>query len=315
MSDHEQLVGLLRQVARLRAFEERVARDFREGMIPGIVHLGLGQEAVAAGVSMALTGDDQVVSNHRGHCHVLAKGAPMDRLMAEIWGRVDGVCGGLGGSMHLADVASGNLGANGIVGAGLPIAVGAALGLQILGSDAIAVAYFGDGAISTGAFHEGAVIASLDGLPLLLVAENNGYSETTGADYHLKGQTVAARLAGYGFPTVHVDGMDALAVYEAASGCVDRVRRTRSPMLLEARTYRFHGHYEGEFAEYRTADEIEQARRRDPVSVMSQRCIDAGVPAETVERTVQEATAEADRAADFAAASPEPVPHQIAEGV
>jgi TPP-dependent pyruvate/acetoin dehydrogenase alpha subunit len=314
VSDESKLLRLYELMLRVRWFEERVAADFRDGRIPGIAHLSIGQEAVAAGVSANLRPDDYVATTHRGHGHLLAKGAPADALMAEIWGRATGVCGGKGGSMHIAHVASGGLGANSIVGAGQPFAAGVAMAIRQRGQDRLVASYFGDGAITSGAFHEGLTMARVFSLPLLYVAENNGYSETTGARFHLGTATIGERLAGYGMRSEEVDGMDAVAVSEAAADLCAYIRAEQAPALLECRTYRYHGHFEGDPMLYRTDAELAQWRERDPIPRLRQQLDAAGLgaDADTMERAV---AAEMDAAAAFAAQSPFPDPAQTLEGV
>lgn len=314
--DPTRLSALYHSMQRLRRFEERVSSDFRDGRIPGIVHLGLGQEAIAAAVAANLREDDYVVSNHRGHGHLLAKGAPADLMMAEIWGKASGLGRGKGGSMHLAHVASGAMGANGIVGGGLPYAAGLGMAIRARGTEQVVAAYFGDGTISTGAFHEGTVLTSVLSLPVLLVAENNGYSETTGADFHLCGQSMVERLSGYGLRASQVDGMDAAAIDAAVAELVAYIRTERRPALIEAATYRYHGHYEGEFAKYRTREEI-AARRAgdDPIDRARTQLLAAGVAAAELDAIDRAVDAEIDAAAEFAAASPLPEPETTLEGV
>jgi TPP-dependent pyruvate/acetoin dehydrogenase alpha subunit len=311
----ERLLEAYRLMLRVRRFEERVAQDFRDGHIPGIVHLSIGQEAVAAGVSVNLRSDDYVASTHRAHGHLLAKGAPAKELMAEIWGKATGVCRGKGGSMHVAHLASGGLGANSIVGAGQPFAAGAAMALRDRGEDGIVVSYFGDGAVTSGSFHEGAVMAATFSLPILYVGENNGYSETTGARFHLRGKTILDALAGYGFRGMRADGMDAEAVSRAAAKLVSHVRGNGCPAVLECDTYRYVGHFEGDPMRYRTKEEVARWRERDPIELGKRRLRERGVDAETLRAIDAEATREMEEAAAFAAVSPLPEPEETLVGV
>jgi 2-oxoisovalerate dehydrogenase E1 component len=261
-----ELVELYHQMVRIREFELRTAELYAEGIIPGFVHLSVGQEAVAVGVCSQLRADDVITSTHRGHGHVMAKGLDMTAMFAELMGRATGVCGGFGGSMHIADPGLGIFGANGIVGAGLPIAGGAALASSMQGSDRVAVAFFGDGAVATGAFHEAVNLAALWKLPLLLVCENNGFSEfSRTSDQHPV--SMGERSRGYGIAHELVDGNDIEAVARAAGQLVERIRQGEAPLLLEAVTERVHGHYEGDQQRYRDSDEtpaedpIERGRR------------------------------------------------------
>ncbi len=242
---------LHRTMLTIRLFEQRVAREFRTGEIPGFVHMYVGEEAVAAGVCANLDDDDYVTSTHRGHGHCIAKGCDLDGMMAEIYGREDGLCKGRGGSMHIADFSRGMLGANAIVGGGIALATGAGLAASVRGSGQVAVAFFGDGAANQGVLHESLNLAAIWKLPVLYVCENNGFAESTPAAYATSVPDVASRAAGYGIPGVVVDGADALAVYGAARTAVERARAGEGPTLLEVKTYRFMGHFEGDPDRYR----------------------------------------------------------------
>lgn len=261
----------------IRAFETRVAELYRDGAIPGFVHTSLGQEAVAAGVCGALSDSDWMTTTHRGHGHVLAKGADVNAMMAELFGRASGLCGGKGGSMHVADPALGILGANAIVGAGIPIAVGAALSSKLLDQGRVAVAFFGEGAVNQGAFHEAANLAAIWDLPVLLVCENNRYSEFTDSKTMSRVPSAASRASAYGIAANSVDGNDVLEVYDGAVQAVAACRAGQGPALIEAMTYRWHGHYEGDAQRYKPADEAESWRRRDPLEHAEQRLRAEGV--------------------------------------
>ena len=258
--------SLYRTQVRIRAFEEQVASLFAGGRLPGFVHLSIGQEAVAAGACAALRDDDAIASNHRGHGHCLAKGGSPPRMMAELFGSRDGYCAGVGGSMHIADLERGILGANGIVGAGILIATGAGLSFQIEGSGRVALAFFGDGAINEGAFHEGLNLAALWRLPVIYLCENNGYAELTPTRVHTAGPGLAARAAAFGLGFDTVDGSDALAVHQAVAAAAERCRAGLGPRLIEARTQRWHGHFEGDQQRYRSPDELTAIRAEDPVA-------------------------------------------------
>src|ERR671937_3144098 len=237
---------LYRTMQTIRTFEKRVAREFRSGEIPGFVHMYVGEEAIAAGVCACLNDDDYVTSTHRGHGHCIAKGCDLDRMMAEIYGRETGLCKGRGGSMHIADFGRGMLGANAIVGGGIALATGAALAARVRGSDQVAVAFFGDGAVNQGVFHESLNLAAIWKLPVLYVCENNGFAESTPAAYATSVPDVAVRAGAYGIAQAIVDTCDVLAVYEAAREAVERARGGGGATLLEMKTYRFHGHFEGD---------------------------------------------------------------------
>jgi pyruvate dehydrogenase E1 component alpha subunit len=252
----------------IRRAEERLARDFKAGLLPGPVHLYIGQEATAVGVCAHLSDADWITSTHRGHGHYLAKGGDVGPMFAEVYGRSTGICGGMGGSMHVADFSRGILGANGIVGGGIALAAGAALSAQLRGQHAVAVAFFGDGAASQGVLGEALNLASLWRLPLILVCENNSYSEFSPTQDVTAG-AIVDRASPFDVAAVVVDGNSVLDVWRAASDAIGRARGGLGPTLIEARTYRFHGHVEGETAflrdTYREETEVENQRRGDPV--------------------------------------------------
>ena len=308
MSNDFDLVDAYRAMALIRVAEERTAELYRDGLIPGFVHLSNGQEAVPVGVCAALRDDDVITSTHRGHGHVLAKGVELSAMFAELMGRATGACGGFGGSMHIAGVGAGIFGANGIVGAGLPIAAGAAISIRQQGSDRVAVAFFGDGAVSTGAFHEAVNLAALWHLPLVLVCEVNGFSEfSRTADQ--QPVPFAARAAGYGIPHVGVDGNDVVAVHAAASAAIAAARAGGGPTLLEAVTRRGRGHYEGDPQRYRPADTEPECR--DPLDVAADALRIRGVDAAAVDGMRAAAVAAVDAAVTVASAAPEPDPATI----
>src|SRR5215470_15640678 len=263
--DKSQLLHMYEQMKTIREFEERASKEFASGKMPGFVHLYAGEEAVAVGVCAHLTDDDYITSHHRGHGHCIAKGVSLREMVAELLGREAGACRGKGGSMHIADVNKGMLGANGIVGGGFPLAVGAGLTAKYNGKGQVAVCFFGDGAGNQGTFHEGLNLAGIWKLPVVFVAENNGYAESTPVSYHMSCRDIADRAAGYNMPGVTVDGLDVFAVYEAASEAVARARRGEGPSLIECKTYRYHGHFEGDTQMYRTKTEMEAFRARDPL--------------------------------------------------
>ena len=260
-----------RMVLRIRRFEERLQREFHAGNVPGLIHLQIGQEAVAAGVCAALRDGDQVCSTHRPHGHAVARGLPLVPIIAELLGRVDGLCRGWGGSMHLIDVEAGFLGANGIVGASAPLAVGAALSARQRGDGSVAIAFFGDGALGQGALYEAVNLAVIWRLPVVFVCEDNGYADATPAEYAVGGDR-GHRLAAFGLPCDVVDGMAVRRVAEAAATAVARARAGAGPSVLHCETYRFVGHAEGAYgyyppdsARYRTEAELAAWRERDPV--------------------------------------------------
>jgi pyruvate dehydrogenase E1 component alpha subunit len=250
---------------RIRCFEERVAQLYRTLQVHGLIHLSIGSEGVAAGVCGHLRDDDAVYSGHRAHGHALAKGAPMKETMAELMGRADGLCRGLGGSMHLVDTAHGLMGATGVVGGNLPMAAGDALSTKLSGSDRVTVVFFGDGAVQAGHFHETVNLAALWELPLIFVCENNGMAEFTPRSAHTKVASVCDVVAPYDFPRRVVEGSDVAALWETAGEFVEIARAGRGPVLMECSTHRFRGHYEGDQQSYREALEDSETAKLDPI--------------------------------------------------
>ncbi|MFN8216004.1 MAG: thiamine pyrophosphate-dependent dehydrogenase E1 component subunit alpha [Solirubrobacterales bacterium] len=298
-------------MALIRAFETRVAELYRDGEIPGFVHTSLGQEAVAAGVGAALADGDYVATTHRGHGHCLARGMEVDGMMAELFARGEGICHGKGGSMHIADPGKGVLGANAIVGASLPLAVGAALSSKRLGQGRVAVAFFGEGAVNQGAFHEALNLAAIWDLPLLLVCENNIYAEFSDSRTLTRVASVAARCAAYGVDAETLDGNDVEAVFGATEEAAARCRSGQGPFLIEAETYRWHGHYEGDAQPYKPDEEAEAWRARDPLEVAAARLGErADADAEALARVREEAQAAVDAAVERARALPAPDPSE-----
>jgi TPP-dependent pyruvate/acetoin dehydrogenase alpha subunit len=273
------LRDLHERMLRIRLFEEEAGKLSEAGKIPGALHLYVGEEAVAAGVMAHLGPDDQITSTHRGHGHLVAKGGDFRRMYAELFGRATGYCKGKGGSMHIADLDLGMLGANGIVGGGPPIAVGAAFSNKYRGTRNVTCCFFGDGASNEGTFHEAANMAALYRLPVVFVCENNGFGEFTRQERHQAIRDIADRAAGYGMPGVVVDGMDVVAVYEAAGAAIARARDGDGPSLLECKTYRFFDHVgvRGMGVSYRDDAEVMAWRERDPLTTFEARLVDLGV--------------------------------------
>jgi acetoin:2,6-dichlorophenolindophenol oxidoreductase subunit alpha len=314
----EVLLDLHRRMVRIRLFEEEAGKLMEGGRMPGFLHLYVGQEAVAAGVMVTLRDDDVITSTHRGHGHAVAKGANLKGMYAELFGKVTGYCKGRGGSMHINDLSIGMLGANGIVGGGIPHAVGAAFAAVYKGSDAVAVSFFGDGATNIGAFHESANLAAVLHLPVLFVCENNGYAEFTPQDRHMLLKDVADRAASYGMPGEIVDGMDAVAVYLAARRLVERARAGEGPALLEAKTYRYYDHQgvKGLRIPYRTQEEIDTWKERDAITALEQRLVAADiVGAQPLEAVWQETRDEVAEAIKFGEDSPYPDPADMLDNV
>jgi len=262
--EKEKLIDMYRVMLRIRTFDERVFKEFAAGNIPGFVHLYSGEEAIATGACANLRLDDYIVSTHRGHGHLIAKGGKTDRMMAELYGKKTGYNKGKGGSMHIAEVDIGILGADAIVGAGIPIAGGAALSAKMRGTDQVVLCFLGDGACNTSRFHEGVNLASIWKLPTVYVIENNMYAETTPVSYAMNIPRIADRAAAYGIPGKTIDGNDVLAVYEAVGEAVARARRGEGPTFIECKTCRHHGHYEGDTQTYRTKKSLRSAIRGTP---------------------------------------------------
>ena len=311
---HEVLRDIHRRMVRIRLFEEAAGRIFEAGRMPGFIHLYVGQEAVAAGVCAALRDDDQVSSTHRGHGHLVAKGGDLSRMMAELMGKATGYCGGKGGSMHVCDLDLNMLGANGIVGGGVPIAVGAGFANRYRANGAVSVAFFGDGATNIGAFHEAANMAAALELPVLFVCENNEYAEYTRRDETMAIDDVVERAAAYGMPGAKVDGMDAVAVFEATTGALDRARQGGGPSFIECKTYRYYNHHGVQTLgmKYRSDDEVKEWRDRDPVPRHEDLMVSVGaMTPDGIESVRAEVAAEVEAAIEFAEQSPMPDPADL----
>jgi acetoin:2,6-dichlorophenolindophenol oxidoreductase subunit alpha len=304
--DAERLLGHYRTMWRIRAFEEAAERAQREGHVGGAVHQSIGQEAVAVGVCANLRRTDQITTNHRGHGHSIAKGTDAGAMMLELCGKVGGTCGGKGGSMHIADFAVGMLGANGVVGAGIPIAVGAAHGAKLKGEDKVVACFFGDGAVNRGPFLEGLNWAKIFELPVLLVCEDNGYASTTRGRAVTAGEGAAARARSFDIPAHAVDGNDVVAVDGLVRDCVERIRGGAGPILVHARTYRLKGHTTADAGAYRPKPEVEAAWAGDPIVRTGAQLQDLGVAPETLDEARQAAEAEMERAMRAAIAAPYP---------
>ena len=314
--EKEKLIDMYRVMVRIRTFENRVYKEFAAGNIPGFVHLYAGEEAIATGACANLRLDDYITSTHRGHGHLIAKGGKTDRMMAELYGKKTGYNKGKGGSMHIADVESGILGANAIVGAGIPIAGGAALSAKMRGTDQVAICFFGDGACNTTRFHEGINLASIWKLPIVYIIENNVYAETTTVSYAMNISKIADRAAAYGLPGKTVDGNDVQAVYEAVGEAVARARKGGGPSLIECITCRHYGHYEGDTQTYRTKQEFEECHKRDPIPRFRKKLVKTGALTEKeADKIHQEVEEEIDRAVKFAEESPLPDPEETLEDV
>lgn len=316
--DLEQYLHMYQQMARIRAFEEKVNELYLSAVMPGLAHLYIGEEAVAVGVCEALREKDYITSTHRGHGHCLAKGAKVDRMFAELLGKEAGYCRGKGGSMHIADPDSGNLGANAIVGGSAGIATGAAFSAKQRSTDQVAVCFFGEGALGQGLFYEVMNMASLWDLPVIYVCENNLYNEYT----HYKETTageITARPEAFGIHTESVDGQDVQAVYDSMMRLVERARKGEGPAFLMCNTYRYHGHHVGDIdrSYYRSKEEEQEwVKERDPLKLLAQRLIDQGLADQPVFDQIEaEVKQEIEAGATFAIDAPYPDASEVEEHV
>ena len=310
---NKKMIEMYTTMLKIRMFETRVSELFAANKIPGVVHLYIGEEAVAAGVGATLRKEDYITSTHRGHGHLLAKGGKIDLMLAELFGKKTGYCKGKGGSMHIADIDLGILGANGIVGGGPPLATGAGLSAKYRGTDAVAVCFFGDGASNQGTTHEAMNLAACWKLPVIFVNENNMYGLSTCTDYSMCIADVADRASAYGMPGIVVDGNDVIAVYEAASEAVKRARKGQGPTLVECKTYRHRGHTEGDPGTvYRSKEEIAEWKEKDPIPRFEKKLLQAKIftkkKLDDIKRSFEK---ELDEGVKFADESPYPDPSDM----
>jgi TPP-dependent pyruvate/acetoin dehydrogenase alpha subunit len=309
MLNRETLLEMYRRMVRIREFELAAMDVFKRGLIKGTVHPYIGQEASGVGVCMALRDDDLIAGTHRSHGHNIAKGADPKRMMAEIFGRETGYCKGRGGSMHIAAFETGSLGALAVVGSGIPIAVGAALGFKLQGKDSVAVPFTGEGGTNTGNFHESLNMASIWKLPVVFAIENNKYAVSTRVDQVINISDLSERAKSYGIPGVRVDGFDVLAVYEAASEAVARARRGEGPTLLVTECYRIEGHYAGEPEVYRSREEVAEQRNNDPIPHFANYLVENSIASQNeineIRTSIQQ---EMQAAIEYAKSSPMPDP-------
>ena len=300
------LAGLYRTLYTIRVFETRCIKLYRDGLVRGYFHPYLGEEAIAVGVCAALSDRDYITSTHRGHGHCIARGGQLRKMVAELLGRKTGYCSGRGGSMHIADVSAGNLGANGVVGAGIPIGIGAALGAYIRGDTSVAVTFASDGASNNGVFAESLNLAAAWSLPFILVIENNQYAVSTPIEESTRVCDLHKRGAGYGIESACIDGNDVLEVHECAREAVALCRSGKGPVLIEAKTYRHAGHHVNDPGLYMPKETLEHYKSRDPVDIGRKYLMESGAP-ETQVRQIEEAVErEMDEAVEFAVASDEP---------
>jgi len=312
----ENLAEMYRKMLEIRCFEEKVFELYGQNLVPGTIHLYAGEEAVAVGVCSSLRKDDYITSTHRGHGHCIAKGAELKRTMAEILGKETGYCKGKGGSMHIADFTVGMLGATAVVGAGLPIAVGAGLSAKLRKTDQVVGCFFGEGASNQGTFHESINMASAWSLPVIFVCENNLYAMGTRQSRIMNVENIADRAAAYGIPGDTVDGNDVLAVFEASQKAVDRARRGDGPTLIECKTYRHKGHSRVDPAKYRPKEEVEQWLARDPLRRFKEALLQNPIFSKSELKGIEDkVAADIEEAVKFALQSPYPAPEEALEDV
>ena len=304
----DKLLWMYERMQTIRLFENQVKAEFGKGKIPGFVHLYAGEEAIAVGICSNLTDADYMTSTHRGHGHCIAKGVGIRGMMAELFGKATGICKGKGGSMHIADMDKGMLGANGIVGAGPPLACGSALSSKTKGTDQVTVCFFGDGASEQGTLHESLNLAAIWNLPVIFVAENNGYAEATPAHYHCSVENIADRAASYNMPGVTIDGNDVFAVHEAAHEAITRARAGHGPTLLECKTYRLNGHFEGDAQTYKIPEDQQKYQTElDPLRVFKENVLARNLVTEDELQAIEDrAKTEVEAAVKFAEDSPFP---------
>lgn len=312
----KKILEIYEMMVRIRKFEERAESLFERNLLRGSVHLYIGQEAVAATFGALLTDSDYITSTHRGHGHCLAKGGEAKYMLAELMGKQNGYCAGRGGSMHIADVTKGNLGANAIVAGGIPIATGAALAVKLRGSKDVAVSFFGDGAANQGAFHESLNLASVWKLPIVYVCENNTFALTVPVSQSTAVKDISVRAVAYDIPGYMVDGNDVLAVYDVAVRAIQYAREGKGPSLVECKTYRWKGHWVGDPEVYRSKEEIAAWKKKCPIERLKKHLLDKKIAnpkiLERIERSIDE---EIDQAEAFARQSPEPDPVRVLDNV
>ena len=312
----EELVNLLKKMLQIRYFEEKVWELLAKNIIKGASHVYIGEEAVAVGAISCLRDDDYITSTHRGHGHCLAKGGEIKYMLAELCGKVTGYCRGRGGSMHIADVTKGNLGATGIVGSNIPVATGAGLSIKLRGTDQVCLCFFGDGATNNGVFHESLNIASLWKLPVIYIIENNLYGMSTSVEKASAVKDLYKKACAYNMPGEPVDGMDVLAVKEAVSRAVARARKGEGPTLLECKTYRYYGHSRSDSKVYRDKREEEEWKKRDPILTFSNKLLNAGIiTPEELKKLKEEIEKEIAEAEEFALSSPYPPLEELEKDV
>ena len=312
---HKEKLALYRRMLTVRAFEEKAGELHAQNLMPGNVHLSLGQEASSVGTCSVLNDDDYITSNHRGHGHLIAKGADLEKMFAELLGRSSGYCRGKGGSMHIADFSVGILGANGIVGGGFPIIVGAGLSIKMRRTKQVALVFFGDGAANRGTFHEALNMTTIYELPVIFLCENNLYAGTSPAARFLAGESVAGRAKAYGIPGYVTDGNDVLDVRKTVAKAVRRARQGKGPSIVENQTYRYSGHFQGEPQKYRTQEEVEEFRRsRDPIDRFKEALLQEDILTGSQDQEIKDAVSDLiEKAVQSAKDAPFPRPEDALE--
>jgi len=314
--NNEKILSMYENMMRIRKFEERAMGLFAEGLIPGFVHLYLGEEAVATGACANLNEDDFITSTHRGHGHIVSKGGDLKLMMAELFGKETGYCKGKGGSMHIADATKGILGANGIVGAGHNIATGAGLSIKYRETDQVCICFFGDGSTNQSTFHEALNLSSIWKLPVVFVCENNGYGISLSQARHQAIKDISDRAVAYNMPGVTVDGNDVFAVYEAVGEAVKRARKNQGPTLIECKTYRHRGHFEGDPTNYRSDEELQEWLEKDPLKRIEEFILENNIlTQEGIDEFHTKIEAVIDEAVDFAKNSKDPALESAVENV
>lgn len=312
----ETLIDLYRQMWLIRYFEEKVDEFFKQGLIYGTTHLCIGQEATAVGACAVLKKGDKITSTHRGHGHCIAIGSSVDQMMAELFGRTTGYCKGKGGSMHIADVEGGNLGANGIVGGSIPLAVGSALTAQMKNLDYVTLCFFGDGATNEGSFHEALNMAAIWKLPVVFICENNQYGMSSSVNDMMNIEKLSSRADAYGFPGVTIDGNNLIDVIHTTDEAVTRARQGGGPTLIEMETYRWKGHSKSDRGKYRTSSEVETWKKKDPIKRYERVLFDAGLATEdTINTIMQDAFQEVEDSVTYAKQGPMPTKDDVLKDV
>jgi pyruvate dehydrogenase E1 component alpha subunit len=316
---NEKRIEMLRTMITIRLFEEKIVDMYARGLVPGLAHLYVGEEAVATGVCANLRKEDYITSTHRGHGHVIAKGAELKFMMAELFGKKTGYCKGKGGSMHIADVDIGILGANGIAGGGIPLAIGSGLSAKMRKTDQVTACFFGDGSSNNGTFHEGLNFAAVHRLPVLFVCENNTYGISVSQKQHQTIQDISIRAAAYNIPGITIDGNDVMAVYETSGKAIERAQAGEGPTLIECKTYRWRGHHEGDPNQgrrYRTMDEVKKWMEKCPIKRFEERLVEEKVLTKPkLKKIREEVQKEIDDSVEYANQSPFPEPQDLYEDV